>query len=238
MKTFNIAVKLSLSAFFAMLFSGCNSAGTNGDKVSDTESDTDTNSEEAGGMDSDSGSLSVVSCEGLHDYAVSCEIDAATLTQLDSGCLVMSALFTDTFLEGMLDCLSPSSCDELVAMLESGGTDTDIGTDTAAPTDPFSRCVITAMTTSEPEASNVTFEEHYCDYAMQCDASLSAGECALSFKDPSRDLFIYGVLGEPYITNADACVYPTPACSDEVDTCLTGVLGGIGDTLSSLGGGA
>lgn len=195
------------------------------DSAAEHDTDTETDSEHSEG----------VPCEVFHSYAEGCEIGGQELMSLDLMCTMMDGLFTDGFLTEMLDCFSPESCDDFIAMLNSdGSTDTGAGTDTETVADPFSICAESSLNTAEPDQANLDFQTHFCAYAMQCNGELSADECALYFTDP-ENLLIFNVLDTPYITDADACVYPMPACSENVTTCLDEVITEVQGILSILG---
>jgi hypothetical protein len=229
--------QIKLCAMTAMILSAlsaCQNETVTTDKIGDSEtdadvdSDTDTDSD----IDTDTGSPPA-SCETFLAYADECGVDDATHTYLSMSCDVMNQVFTDNALNDMLDCFGADSCADFLALLASQG-DTDTQTDTETANNPFSTCFALSLLTAEPEQANLDFHAHFCEWAMQCDGTISQTECNGYFQDPNA-MLLFNVIDTPYITDADACVYPMPACTDDVTGCLQTVTNDIGSMLAVLG---
>lgn len=175
-------------------------------------------------------------CTKFQNYAESCGISGTSLNYLNLACGVMDKFFIESFMSEMIDCFSPDSCDEFAGIVSSlSGGDTDLDLDAGILDSSFTVCAAAAVVNVEPEQANLDFKEHFCDYAVGCNDDLSRTECESRFADPG-ELFFYTVLEEPYITDADACVYPAPECSeaDEVSACLNEVTASLTTVLDFL----
>ena len=210
------------SALFAV--SAC---GT--DEAPSGETDTETDSDSA----SDSDSTQEGPCVSFHDYAMECDIEGQNLMILDLMCSTIDSLFIDSFLHDMLACFTAGTCEDFIALLESGAETADAGPsdgDAGAPDDPFSMCTAAALLTAEPEPANEEFQENFCAWAMQCNGELSEIECNLYFADPDG-MLLFTVLDEPYISDANDCVDPMPSCTEDVGACLDAVTDDISQVL-------
>jgi hypothetical protein len=150
-------------------------------------------------------------------------------------CNNMDMLFIDSFMVNLNECMMSKDCSELASLL-SEAQDTATGeADAGAPPNMFEECAFSAAVTAEPEQANKDFQDHYCDYVIECVPEVtSRTECEALFE--IEELGIYMVLDDPYITQADDCVNPQPECDDpDVETCLATVGATVG-ALLSLGG--
>ena len=204
---------------------------SDGDRGTDTSTDTAPDNDGGTTGDSDSSEPSDV-CMDFHNYAEGCEVTGQPLVILDLICSTMDSIFIDSFLRDTMECFTPESCEEFIALL-STTTDTDTDPDAGVSDDAFTTCTESTLLTAEPEPANEDFQQHFCEWAMQCDGELSELQCALYFTDPDA-MLMFTVLDEPYITDADACVYPMPSCTDDVTGCLEDVTADVSSALGVL----
>ena len=216
----------------ALWAAACGS-NTSSDDDTETDTTTDTTSLNDGGMGTD-GDADV--CADFHNYAEGCELSAQMLMIMDLICSTMDSVFTDSLLRDTMDCFTAESCEEFTALISSLATDTDTEPDAGTPDNSFSECAESTMLTAEPEPANEDFQEHFCDWVMQCDEKVSDIECARYFTDPDS-MLLFTVLEDSYIEDADACVYPMPSCTDDdVAGCLEEVITQVSSKLNGLPG--
>ncbi len=217
----NATMKKLLITVIVFLMSACDE--DNSSKTDDQDTDVDTDST----SDTDSNvNEQTYGCVQFHDYAVGCEITGTTLIYLDAACSVIDSIFIDSILLDSLNCFSPDDCEEFKALLAEDSTGEE---------NSFTQCFENNLSSAEPDAANNTFREHFCDYIVGCDETITIAECNLYFTDP-EEMMLFNALDAPYITNADACVYPKPECIDylEVEECLTSVIDEISASLEIL----
>ena len=203
------------------------------DDDDDSETDENTDNDNTDNDDPDGGeddtSAPSEACGEFHDFLVDCGMSSLAVMYVDGFCSAFDDIFIDSYMDALVPCMSEVGCDGFLSLITS--TDTDAGDSDGASV--MEQCAATALTAAEPEQANLDFQEHFCDYATQCDAELSQSECEAAFLSDA-DMLIFMVLDEPYISDADACVYPMPACSEDVVTCIEEVGNTIGDLLSAL----
>jgi hypothetical protein len=178
-------------------------------------------------------------CTKFQSYAESCDITGTNLNYLNLACNMMDKFFIESFMSEMTDCFSSDSCDELSAVLSSlDGTDagSEIALDAGVFDNPIITCAASAVVNIEPEQTNLNFKKHFCDYTVACNDDLSRTQCEDRFTAPG-EMFLFTALDTPYITDADACVYPAPDCSeaDKVTECLEDVTASMTAFLDILG---
>ena len=171
-------------------------------------------------------------CREFLELATDCGASAAYIQEAEAYCTRMEAAFIDSFNESLMLCMSTMTCEELYEMLaqaDAGVAPSGSNSDTSTP-GTLETCVLNAMLAAQPEQANLDFKQHYCDWAMQCDSSLTAAECDTLFQ--LSDVAFFMVIEEPHITAADQCVNPMPRCDqEEVTACLETVGSDLGTAL-------
>ncbi len=199
-------------------------AGIDGGGDSDTDTDTDTD----GDADSETDDELSASCQQILTYfEETCQADPLSMFQLEEMCKQIETAFIDSFMPPFATCLVNTDCSEFgdEKWRFELGVEQDTETDTEEP-DAFELCLIEGALSASPEQGNVDFKTHACDFIHQCEGQ-SVNECLVGFW-LSEDGLMWKVIDQPFIGQADKCVYPMPSCADDVPGCLEAVLDSMG----------
>jgi hypothetical protein len=192
-------------------------ADTDTDTDADTDTDTDADADTDADSDADTDTGTYDACGEVSDYLTNtCGASSSDLTEFQSHCEQLDEVFIEDFMYEFAQCLLATDCEDFAEQ--------DAGPD-GGPPSAYEACLESAAVETEPEQANEAFRTHFCEYLVQCVGGTQS-ECEDSFW--SDDSLFFKVLDQPYIGQADDCVYPMPSCATDVDTCLENVVDSLG----------
>jgi hypothetical protein len=215
----HVPLSVLMGCFAVILGVGC------GEKASKfKEGDTETSpKKDASVDDSDSASDTApisqdTPCRAFEAFLTECEMGTAGIAYFNTFCEGFDEVFIDSFMLSLMPCMTELGCEGFLEVFES----VEAGDAGDTEFNPMEACADDALQGATPEQANTDFMNHVCDYAVECDPSMTEAECEREFTDPDGDMFGFLFLEEKFIKTADACVYPMPSCADvsEAIACI------------------